>query len=341
MAASQRNSLDLLRLVAAVMVLYSHQFVLMGQADPSFFGLTTFGGAGVTVFFFLSGWLVWSSWDRDPHLWRFFVRRSLRIFPALWVVVFFALFFMGPVLSSLSLPDYFAATETWRYAATAFLVPRYTLPGVFVDNAYARVVNGSLWTLPVEFLCYVSVAALGCLRAIPDNLRMAAMILLVVLLACFAPLVTGAKFTLYFEMLAAFWAGAFYGYACKKTDQTNPGQWLTWGAGLLALAAFALLGPRGVERSAMLLLAASLVMGAQRLTWGAALTDRWGDLSYGFYIWAFPVQQMVVHTGRVQGWGWGASFVGSLILTGGLAWLSWHLVEKPVLRFKPATRVAP
>ena len=341
MAAPQRNSLDLLRLVAAMLVLYSHQFVLMGQADPSFLGLTTFGGAGVTVFFFLSGLLVWSSWDRDPHLLRFFTRRSLRIFPALWVLVVCSLFLLGPVYSTLSLSDYFSGAETRAYVSTAFLVPRYTLSGVFEDNPYARVVNGSLWTLPVEFLCYVSVAALGCLRGVSKGFRMAAMLLGVILLASFAPRVAGLKFIPYFEMVVAFWAGAFYGYACKKTDQTNPAQWLTWGAGLLALVAFALLGPRGFERSAMLLLAAGWVMGAQRLTWGAVLTDRWGDLSYGFYIWAFPVQQMVVHTGRTQGWGWGASFVGSLILTGGLAWLSWRLVEKPVLRFKPATREVP
>jgi peptidoglycan/LPS O-acetylase OafA/YrhL len=54
------NSLDFLRLIAAVLVLYSHQFALLGSTDPSFFGWTTFGGAGVTIFFFLSGMLVWS-----------------------------------------------------------------------------------------------------------------------------------------------------------------------------------------------------------------------------------------------------------------------------------------
>ena len=340
MAAPQRNSLDLLRLVAAMMVLYSHQFVLMGQADPSFLGLTTFGGAGVTVFFFLSGLLVWSSWDRDPHLLRFFTRRSLRIFPALWVLVVCSLLLLGPVYSTLSLSGYFSDAETRAYLSTAFLVPRYTLPGVFGDNPYARVVNGSLWTLPVEFLCYVMVAALGSLRGISKNSRMAVMLLIVILLASFAPSIIGLKFVPYFEMVVAFWAGAFYGYACKKTDQANPDHWFVWGVGGVALTLFALLGPRGYERAAMLLLAAGLVIGAQRLTWGAVLTDRWGDLSYGFYIWAFPVQQMVVLTGRVHGWGWGASFAWSLFLTGVLACLSWHLVEKPVLRFKPASRVS-
>ena len=55
------NSLDLLRLVAAWLVLYSHQYALMGLPEPLFLGLNTFGGAGVAIFFFLSGSLVWGS----------------------------------------------------------------------------------------------------------------------------------------------------------------------------------------------------------------------------------------------------------------------------------------
>lgn len=76
MAVVGKNSVELLRLVAATFVLFSHQYALLGQPEPSFFGWTSFGGAGVTVFFFLSGVLVWSSWARDPDRGRFFVRRA-------------------------------------------------------------------------------------------------------------------------------------------------------------------------------------------------------------------------------------------------------------------------
>ena len=83
MERAEGNSLDLLRLGAATLVLYSHQLALLMGPDPSFFGWNTFGGEGVTIFFFLSGMLVWSSWDRDPDWGRFFRRRALRIFLAL------------------------------------------------------------------------------------------------------------------------------------------------------------------------------------------------------------------------------------------------------------------
>lgn len=79
-------SLDLLRLVASATLLFSHQFALLGLPDPQFFGLNSWGGAGVSIFFFLSGCLVWTSRARDPNVGCLRLRRSLRMFPGLWVV---------------------------------------------------------------------------------------------------------------------------------------------------------------------------------------------------------------------------------------------------------------
>lgn len=336
----KKNSLDLLRLLAAAFVLFSHQYALMGLPEPSFLGWTTFGGAGVTIFFFLSGMLVWSSWARDPDLKRFFVRRSLRIFPALWVVVLGSVFLLGPAFSTLRWPDYFAASETWRYLSTALLLVRHTLPGVFADNPFPLAVNGSLWTLPVEFLCYITVAVLGSLKVAPQGLLIAANLLLVVLLASFAPLITGLRFAPHFEMIAMFWAGVFYGYCIQQPLNAILDKKLTLVLVVAAFLAFSLLGPRGLERMAMLVCAAGLVHLALRISIGAKLTDPLGDLSYGVYIFAFPVQQMVVHWGKGRGWSFGVYFSLSLLVTGGLAYASWHLVEKRALRFKPGVRAS-
>jgi peptidoglycan/LPS O-acetylase OafA/YrhL len=335
-----KNSLDLLRLVAATFVLYSHQYALLGLPEPSFFGWTSFGGAGVAIFFFLSGVLVWTSWERDPDLKRFFVRRSLRIFPALGVVVLCSVFLLGPVLSTLHLTDYFAASETWRYLSTVLLLVRHALPGVFADNPFPLVINGSLWTLPVEFLCYITVAVLGSLKVAPRGLLIAANFLLVVLLASFAPLVTGLRFTPHFEMIAMFWAGVFYGYCIQQPLNAILGKKLTLVLVVAAFLAFSLLGPRGIERMAMLVCAAGLVHLALRISIGAKLTDPLGDLSYGLYAFAFPVQQMVVHWGKGRSWSLGVSFFISLLVTSGLAFASWHLVEKRALRFKPGARAS-
>ncbi len=339
MFVAGKNSLDLLRLAAATVVLYSHQFALTGQAEPAFFGLTTFGGAGVTIFFFLSGLLVWSSWQRDPDLKRFLVRRSLRIFPALWVVVVASIFLLGPVCSSLALTEYFALPQTWSYLSTALLIVRNFLPGVFSENPYPLAINGSLWTLPVEFLCYLSVALLGSVKVIPREFLVVVSLLFFVLLASFAPILSGARFTSHFEMVAVFWWGVFYGYCSTRSHHETPARWLTLVLGFAAGLAYFLFGPRGFERMAMLVVAALMVHVALRITSGAKVTDRIGDLSYGLYIFAFPVQQMLIQWSQGLGWSFGVSFALSLAVTSGFAFASWHLVEKRALLFKPRVRV--
>lgn len=335
MTSGGKNSLDLLRLVAAILVLYSHQYALSGLPEPSFFGWNSFGGAGVTIFFFLSGMLVWTSWERDPNWRRFFVRRSLRIFPALWIVVLVSIFLLGPLFSILSLGAYFADPQTWRYLSTALLVTRNVLPGVFAENPLPHVVNGSLWTLPVEFLCYISVAVLGSVKLISKSVLIGTNLVLVTLLATYASLVTGVRFSPHFEMLAVFWFGAFYGYCLSRSQGDLKNQQLAHTLVVIAFLIFLLLGPRGIERFAMLCFAALSVHFSLRYSFGAKLTDSLGDLSYGVYIFAFPIQQIVVHWGREMGCGFLTSFGLSLLGTMTFAYVSWHIVEQRALRFKP------
>jgi peptidoglycan/LPS O-acetylase OafA/YrhL len=169
---------------------------------------------------------------------------------------------------------------------------------------------------------------------------MALCLLLTVLLASLGPQGVGARFSLHFEMGARFWMGALYGYCRQRPWDTGPTAWLSLAIGLTALLAFLALGPRGAERTAMLMAAAGLVHLALRVSGGAKLTDRTGDLSYGVYIFAFPVQQVLAYVSQGRGWSFGASLALSLLATGVLAFASWHLVEKQALRFKPRGRVA-
>jgi len=327
-----KNSLDLLRLFAATMVLYSHQHALMGMAEPSFFGLNSFGGAGVSIFFFLSGFLVWSSWVRDPHFSRFFIRRSLRIFPGLWLAVFITIFVVGPFFSNYPQADYFHSVETWRYLSTAGLLIRQGLPGVFTENPYPAAINGSLWTLPVEFLCYVSVAVVGGFLFRNRNFSVVLGLGFTMLAVEFGPRIFGERFAPHFEMVAFFWWGVCYG---QLTSDSVFSKLQKCFFVCLVLLVFLMLGPRGVDRSIMLLFAAAMVIIAQRIDIGARLTDRLGDLSYGMYIFAFPVQQIVVQWASSGGWTFWQSLFVSFFITAGLALVSWNLVEKQALRFKP------
>lgn len=330
------NSLDSLRLMAATMVLYSHQYALMGLTEPSFLGWNTFGGAGVTIFFFLSGFLVWNSWERDPNVRRFFIRRSLRIFPGLWAVCLLSVFVLGPCSSTMSVREYFESTSTWKYLENAFLVTAYTLPGLFPDNAMPFVVNGSLWTLPLEFFCYITVAIAGFGTVIwqgSKKVLLAFCVLAAVLAAHHGVRVTGVRYAPYLEMVAMFWWGVYYGRCLQDAPKYSELLFV-----IAALLGFAILGDRGPERVAMLAFATGVVHIGRHVAIGAKLTDRLGDLSYGVYIFAFPVQQLVASRGKAAHWAFGTCLGMSLLLTMGLAYLSWHWVEKPALRFKPSAR---
>jgi peptidoglycan/LPS O-acetylase OafA/YrhL len=335
------NALDLLRLAAALLVLYSHQHAVMGLAEPTLAGLQTLGGVGVTVFFFLSGMLVAGSWVRDPHAGRFFARRALRIFPGLFLVVLLSVAVLGPLLTELDAAQYWRSSETWRYLQTALLQVRYTLPGVFAHNIYPLAVNGSLWTLPLEFMCYVSVAGVGLvLLRVGGNARVQSVLGLwgAVVLLEFGPQWMGSAYRLYFEMAAVFWWGAVYGawrqLGWMETLRQSPKFCVACG---LALQGFVMLGQRGGDRLAVLLLAACLVHMALRSRVGTQWMPRLGDLSYGVYIFAFPVQQWVSLHGSAHGWGFGLQLAVVTGFTLVLAYASWHGIEKRALRFKPRT----
>ena len=157
----------------------------------------------------------------------------------------------------------------------------------------------------------------------------------VVLVASYGPPVIGTFYTPHLEMVAMFWWGALYGF-CLKARPKRVGLAVVLAA--MAFIGFAALGPRGFERAAMLLLAALLVHQARNVAAGARLTDPLGDLSYGVYIFAFPVQQLGAHYGRGLGWSFNTQLLVSMLVTLGLAYLSWHGVEKRALRFKPSSR---
>src|SRR6185312_17241222 len=84
-ASATENNFDFLRLVAAYFVLFGHQFVLTGSAQPGIGNFQSLGGLGVIILFSISGYLIAQSWERDPSNWRFLVKRVLRIWPALIV----------------------------------------------------------------------------------------------------------------------------------------------------------------------------------------------------------------------------------------------------------------
>jgi peptidoglycan/LPS O-acetylase OafA/YrhL len=155
------DNLDSLRLAGAVLVVTGHAFVLTGAGSVPRPAAIPLHSLGLYIFFTLSGYLISASWARNAHLLPFLRNRALRIFPALVVVVILSIYVVGPAVTSASSHQYWQSRETWTYLLNLVLVPQYTLPGVFATNPHSSAVNGVLWTLGIEFCCYLTVAVAG------------------------------------------------------------------------------------------------------------------------------------------------------------------------------------
>jgi peptidoglycan/LPS O-acetylase OafA/YrhL len=351
------NNFDLLRLLAAIAVVFAHSFDLLKLPEP-LLSIVPFGWGylGVLIFFSISGFLVSASWVNDPNLLSFAVKRALRLLPALVVALLLSALVLGPLVTTEASQAYFDNPATKAYViSNAVMQTDYQLPGVFLHNVYPAAVNGSLWTLPLEVKAYVLVALLGVLGLLSRWRVLMLAVAAFGILACVdslrswlpgAPhyvaslvniqaspeLIEQAKlggYTVYPEMFAAFAIGATL-YALRR--------WvlLRWQLGVCAALAWVLVrvsvGGTAFE-VATVILGPYIVLCLAYLSVNALHLPRvFGDYSYGIYIYAFPIQQTLSDLMSPRS-GW-LLFSISLPLASLTAVASWHLVERRALALK-------
>ncbi|UZE51650.1 acyltransferase family protein [Rhodopseudomonas sp. P2A-2r] len=327
------GNFDLMRLVASFMVLWSHQFALTGFPEQAIPWAATWGGFGVLIFFAISGYLNAQSLFRSQSVAVFLTSRAFRIFPALVVCVAFCIV-LGACVTTREWPAYllpegglFARNAPlsflWRNSTLLFGLD-YELPGVFDANIYPRAVNGSLWTLPHEVKLYLAMAIIAvCCRFKPMVFAVVmiagvAALMLFGLARPLAPLLDG-KYLATFAVIFASGAGLAL---LERRIGLVPA---------LATMALLLLGfAIGDSGSAGFLVA--VVIGCvvlNRVPLPSWLMPR-ADISYGVYLYAFPVQQLVSN--------WSGSFwirLGMVVvIVTILAILSARYVEQPALRLR-------
>ena len=346
---TRRNNFDALRLVAAASVVFSHSFLIAEgtQDHEPLIWLTgnqsILGLVGVFVFFAISGFLVTQSFEETGDPWRFLMKRALRIFPGLFVATLLSAFVLAPVVTTLPLGLYLSRAEPYGYVLGNTLLDQtvHELPGVrFVDNQVGLEINGSLWTLRYEFVMYLMVLALGVLRLL--TVRVALLLLAFgVADLRFNLLDETEKWGWFFQLLSnwAWLVGCFAaGMVLYKLRHTRI---FDGRIALLALAGLVLSVPL---RQFLPLFP---LFGCYLALWLAVTprlpvipAARFGDLSYGIYIYGWPAEQGVVWLlgGRAMWW---QVFLLALPAATALALMSWHLVERPALRLKPRARHSP
>jgi peptidoglycan/LPS O-acetylase OafA/YrhL len=336
-ASSRENNFNLLRLIAAAGVLVSHAWVIsLGAGTPEplqdvLQGMTL-GTVCVFVFFAISGYFIAQSYDRSKSLSVFMVARILRIFPALIIVliltIIVAAIFFTNAPSSLFVSDSF-----WYFVrnATLFFL-KYDLVGVFEENPYGQAINGSLWTLNYEFICYCGVAILGVI-----GLHANRAVTVVILLTCGIIFLIAQDQTVLHHRINLLITLSFpfiFGMALYAWRHKIPMRFYI----SIILAIFSILFYNTLLFELLFIVWLSYTVFLIGCFQNRILLsyNRFGDYSYGVYIYAFPIQQIVAYHG-VTSPVLNIMIAFPLTLLCGI--LSWRMVERPALRLKSLWRV--
>jgi len=344
-AENYDNNFNLMRMVAAVMVVLSHSYFLTaqhGQQEPlqKLIGIDS-GTLAVNIFFVISGFLVIKSYLKNRQVVAFLSARFLRIFPGLVVAVLFNVFVVGAIFTELPLRAYLGEPDLRSYILiNSTLISRvvqleYILPGVFTNNPASTAVNGSLWTLPYEVWIYVALLVGGLVGVFKSQKVTNGLFL--VLLSANAAIALGLVHNP-FSLLANFLRfSTFFGwgvlYYVNRDHIPVSGN---ISAGLIILAALGWRIPPIQSFLFPLTLSYTIFWLAYVPKGPIRHYNRLGDYSYGLYIYAFPIQQSLLalmpNTQPLLLLGM------TLPITFGFAALSWHFIEQPALHAKQRLR---
>jgi len=336
LASRRNNNFNLIRMLAATAVLISHSYPLaLGSSavEPlsSWLGISL-GELAVITFFCVSGFFISLSRDRAPTGLDFFAARFLRIYPGLTLVLVLCVFVLGPIFTTLGTVEYFRSGAIYSYLSNNLMLfsMKFQLPGVFQDNPWPGI-NGSLWTLFYEVTLYVLVGALGAFAFYARGPRFAGF-LLVYAVAYVAFKYLLAHTTLVSEMHRAqflfTWSLPFVIGMALYRYRAHVQHRLLWLLPLAALAAGTYGTPWFYE--CFVLAWSWLIFYLGFAT--NSFVDRYnqlGDYSYGVYIYAFPVQEILAH--EFKGVGPISMMLLAFPIVLILAMFSWHFVEKPAM----------
>ncbi|KND60686.1 Acetyltransferase [Candidatus Burkholderia verschuerenii] len=311
-----KNNFNLIRVVLSIFVVLSHSYPVAGLPEPTYFYMSA-GMLAVHGFFAISGYLITRSFERSPRVLSFAWNRLLRIAPGLVVAYLFS-----------------------KFAYKAF--------DGYAGNPLV-LLNASLWTLPWEMLCYVAVGLVGVVGALNRNtfpaLYCSLWFIFIMHLGD-----DGRLFYFVTAMLMMFLTGAFIALAEHRLSVPKAALAAVFvmlvvftQTGIDALSALVKVadfayGPKfpiGGIRQALYVAALSFIF-IYLSVYAVRVPFFKDDISYGVYVYAWPVQEIVVKLMADHGLAPGglSVFLLSMPPIVLLSWISWRLIEKPALGMK-------
>jgi peptidoglycan/LPS O-acetylase OafA/YrhL len=342
---SRDNNLDFLRLFFAVLVIFSHSYPLgtgTEALEPMMrltHGQTTLGTVAVDAFFIISGFLITNSFLRSRSMPSYFRKRVARIYPAFLVCVLFCVVVVGP-LGGAALSYMGHISHILRFAGSAAVLQLGPSGHAFIHNRRGEI-NGSLWSVSYEFGCYIGVALLGVWGLVRKRV-----VVLTLLVASLLFLLSAFLLVNVWRPGGHFWTHVLGNtYLWERTLLRAPlipmylsgmvfylyRERIRHNSGLALLAVAVLIVSCFVPYSWMICFP---IFGTYLIFWFGFHPRvrihhfaRFGDFSYGTYLYAFPIQQLIVqlHGGALSPL---PLFLYATPPTLLVAVLSWHGVEK-------------
>lgn len=328
---SRVNNFDFIRFLAAMAVIYSHSFDLIGAKNLEPLRVYTkdyisIGTLAVIVFFIISGFLITQSYDKSRSIKQYLLARCLRIFPALIVVTILTVFVFGPIVSTLTLNEYFRNVYTYSYLLNCFCLKlQYELPGVFENVPIKHLVNGALWSLPYEFLFYVLIIVLALIKSkkIVLGTFFSIIIFIIIYFIGFQYFTNIVHYFFYFLM-----GIVFYKYRNYIT--------LKWEYALVFLILLAItLGlpmDKHIKHILVGVLLSYIIFTFAFIQSSLNSFSKYGDFSYGSYIFGWIIQQTIIN--YIPSISQFLSFLIAGFITLCAAYISWHVIESKALKLK-------
>jgi peptidoglycan/LPS O-acetylase OafA/YrhL len=324
------NNFDTIRIAMALLVVWSHSFALYFGTESNeplsrlTAGVANAGNIAVDVFFIVSGFLILKSFERSSSNWSFLKKRIARIVPGFMVATSLCAFVLLPALAG---SRYTIGSVLKTLGMNLLLQGWFVDSNPFVSNP-VQAINGALWSIPFEFWCYLGVLVYGILKGGKSLLVTA---LLVTIGLDVWTTATGKQWgggvigqvmgwpNLWFRMAPCFMAGML---AYVYRDWLPRSGWIVL-ASLILLVACAHFLPLTARALLPIVLAYTVFYCAfsRQLIQAAS----YGDFSYGTYLYAFPIQQLILASAAVSF----PFFVGASMLLSGFAGVaSWFAVER-------------
>lgn len=325
------NNFDFLRMLFAVVVALAHIIKLSEAVDFQSYSRFLNTKLAINGFFVISGFLIAKSFETNSNIKKYLIKRASRIIPA-YAFVIFACAIAFSFISTLSLSDYFSNFQFWKYLGSNLIFQNYLepcLPAVF-ENNYMCAVNGALWTIKVEEAFYLLVPFLYWLMRVK---KVNSWFLIAFI---YVSSILYFNYFNYFDMyrIAKQLPGAMAFFIVGITYYKHFSFFYKWRHYLIVPCLVLFFLEQWIFISHIL---KPITYGFMVFYLAYSFKDlnnfgKYGDFTYGIYIYHFPLIQLFVYLGFFKDYNFLVISSALMSLVVVLAILSWNLLEVPFLK---------